>query len=266
MHYPIVNQLSRLAAHVRPLYRLAWVGLLLGVMTLSGCATGSHFDRWAGHDASAIRVRPGDTLYSIAVANDLDWRDVARWNGIHNPRDLRAGQILRLTPPGQTARAATRVTTRAVPRKPPAAKPASRSASTQSNTTVSAQGVIWKWPVNGRVLSHFIDQSNQQKGLILGGAIGEPVRASAAGEVVYAGNGLPGYGNLLIIKHNSTWLSAYGYNRSLLVKEGQTVRAGQVVATMGRRDGRAKDKTGSLLFQIRRDGKPVDPMAYLPSR
>jgi lipoprotein NlpD len=266
VHYPIVNQLSRLAAHVRPLYRLAWVGLLLGVMTLSGCATGSHFDRWAGHDASAIRVRPGDTLYSIAVANDLDWRDVARWNGIHNPRDLRAGQILRLTPPGQTARAATRVTTRAVPRKPPAAKPASRSASTQSNTTVSAQGVIWKWPVNGRVLSHFIDQSNQQKGLILGGAIGEPVRASAAGEVVYAGNGLPGYGNLLIIKHNSTWLSAYGYNRSLLVKEGQTVRAGQVVATMGRRDGRAKDKTGSLLFQIRRDGKPVDPMAYLPSR
>ena len=266
MHYPIVNQLSRLAAHVRPLYRLAWVGLLLGVMTLSGCATGSHFDRWAGHDASAIRVRPGDTLYSIAVANDLDWRDVARWNGIHNPRDLRAGQILRLTPPGQTARAATRVTTRTVPRKPPAAKPASRAASTQSNTTVSAQGVIWKWPVNGRVLSHFIDQSNQQKGLILGGAIDEPVRASAAGEVVYAGNGLPGYGNLLIIKHNSTWLSAYGYNRSLLVKEGQTVRAGQVVATMGRRDGRAKDKTGSLLFQIRRDGKPVDPMAYLPSR
>ena len=261
-----MNQLSRLAAHVRPLYRVAWVGLLLGVMTLSGCATGSHFDRWAVHDASAIRVRPGDTLYSIAVANDLDWRDVARWNGIRNPRDLRAGQILRLTPPGQTARAATRVTTRTVPRQPPSAKPASRSASTQSNTTVSAQGVIWKWPVNGRVLSHFIDQSNQQKGLILGGAIGEPVRASAAGEVVYAGNGLPGYGNLLIIKHNSTWLSAYGYNRSLLVKEGQTVRAGQVVATMGRRDGRAKDKTGSLLFQIRRDGKPVDPMAYLPSR
>ncbi len=126
--------------------------------------------------------------------------------------------------------------------------------------------MIWKWPVKGRVLSHFIDQSNQQKGLILAGAIGEPVRASAAGEVVYAGNGLPGYGNLLIIKHNATWLSAYGYNRSLLVKEGQSVRAGQVVATMGRRDGRTKDKTGSLLFQIRRDGKPVDPMAYLPSR
>ncbi|MBD3815865.1 MAG: peptidoglycan DD-metalloendopeptidase family protein, partial [Halothiobacillus sp.] len=127
-------------------------------------------------------------------------------------------------------------------------------------------GVAWQWPVNGRVLSRFIDQSKQQKGLILAGQIGEPVRASAAGEVVYAGNGLPGYGNLLIIKHNSTWLSAYGYNRSLLVKEGQSVRAGQVVATMGRRDERAKDKTGSLLFQIRRDGKPVDPMAYLPSR
>ena len=245
---------------------MAWVGVLLGVIALSGCATGSHFDRWAGHDASVTRVRSGDTLYSIAVANDLDWRDVARWNGIRNPRDLRAGQILRLTPPGRTTRATANSTTRAAPRQPSAAKPTPRSASTRSNTSGSSQGVTWKWPVNGRVLSHFIDQSNQQKGLILAGAIGEPVRASAAGEVVYAGNGLPGYGNLLIIKHNSTWLSAYGYNRSLLVKEGQSVRAGQVVATMGRRDGRAKDKTGSLLFQIRRDGKPVDPMAYLPSR
>ncbi len=245
---------------------MAWVGLLLGVMTLSGCATGSHFDRWAGPESSAIRVRPGDTLYSIAVANDLDWRDVARWNGIRNPRDLRAGQILRLTPPGQTARAAANTPPRAVPHQPSSAKPTSQSASTRSNASVSSQGVAWQWPVNGRVLSRFIDQSKQQKGLILAGQIGEPVRASAAGEVVYAGNGLPGYGNLLIIKHNSTWLSAYGYNRSLLVKEGQSVRAGQVVATMGRRDGRAKDKTGSLLFQIRRDGKPVDPMAYLPSR
>ncbi|OZB56140.1 MAG: hypothetical protein B7X35_06815 [Halothiobacillus sp. 14-56-357] len=245
---------------------MAWVGLLLGVMTLSGCATGSHFDRWAGHDASAIRVRPGDTLYSIAVANDLDWRDVARWNGIRNPRDLRAGQILRLTPPGQTGRAAANTTTQAVPRQPSAEKPTYQSAFTRSDTLTSSQGVVWQWPVNGRVLSRFIDESKQQKGLILAGQIGEPVRASAAGEVVYAGNGLPGYGNLLIIKHDSTWLSAYGYNRSLLVKEGQSVRAGQVVATMGRRDGRAKDKTGSLLFQIRRDGKPVDPMAYLPSR
>ncbi len=246
--------------------RMAWVGLLLGVITLSGCATGSHFDRWAGQEASAIGVRPGDTLYSIAVANDLDWRDVARWNGIRNPRDLRAGQILRLTPPGQTARAAANTTTQAVPHQPSATKPTSQSASTRSNASVSSQGVAWQWPVNGRVLSRFIDQSKQQKGLILAGQIGEPVRASAAGEVVYAGNGLPGYGNLLIIKHDSTWLSAYGYNRSLLVKEGQSVQIGQVVATMGRRDGRAKDKTGSLLFQIRRDGKPVDPMAYLPSR
>jgi lipoprotein NlpD len=245
---------------------MAWVALLLGVMTLSGCATGSHFDRWAGRDAPVTRVRSGDTLYSIAVANDLDWRDVARWNGIRDPRDLRAGQMLRLTPPGRTTRVTTGATTRTVPRKPSMAKPASRSASARFSTSDSAQGVTWTWPVNGHVLSHFIDQSNQQKGLILAGAIGEPVRASADGEVVYAGNGLPGYGNLLIIKHNSTWLSAYGYNRSLLVKEGQSVRAGQVVATMGRRDGRAKDKTGSLLFQIRRDGKPVDPMAYLPSR
>ena len=243
---------------------MAWVGLLLGVLTLSGCATESHFDRWASNGSAVTRVRPGDTLYSISVANDLDWRDVARWNGIRNPRDLRAGQLLRLTPPGQTARTNTRSTARAAPKKPVPAKP-SRQSPTRS-TLADTGPVTWQWPVNGRVLSHFIDQTNQQKGLILAGAIGEPVRASASGEVVYAGNGLPGYGNLLIIKHNSTWLSAYGYNRSLLVKEGQSVRAGQVVATMGRRDGRAKDKTGSLLFQIRQDGKPVDPMAYLPRR
>lgn len=245
---------------------MAWVGLLLGVMTLSGCATGSHFDRWAGHDASVTRVRSGDTLYSIAVANDLDWRDVARWNGIRNPRDLRAGQMLRLTPPGKITRTSRSSTTRSAHHESQAKTPSPRPAATRSSAAASAGRVTWQWPVKGRVLSHFIDQSNQQKGLIVGGAIGEPVHASASGEVVYAGNGLPGYGNLLIIKHNSTWLSAYGYNRSLLVKEGQSVRAGQVVATMGRRDGRAKDKTGSLLFQIRRDGKPVDPMAYLPRR
>lgn len=261
-----MNQLSRLVSQIQPVSRMIWVGLLLGVMTLSGCATGSHFDRWAAQDATFTRVRSGDTLYSISVANDLDWRDVARWNGIRDPRDLRAGQMLRLTPPERTSREAKSAATRSAPLKSSVAKLAPRSAPVRSNTSDSAQGVIWKWPVNGRVLSHFIDQSNQQKGLILAGAIGEPVRASADGEVVYAGNGLPGYGNLLIIKHNATWLSAYGYNRSLLVKEGQTVRAGQIVATMGRRDERAKDKTGSLLFQIRRDGKPVDPITYLPKR
>lgn len=245
---------------------MAWVGLLLGMMTLSGCATESHFDRWAGHDASAIRVRSGDTLYSIAVANDLDWRDVARWNGIRNPRNLRAGQLLRLTPPKQMASPRKVTKTRPVPHHTSVTRSSHRSAPSRPTTSNSTQRVVWKWPVNGRVLSRFIDQSKQQKGLILAGKIGEPVRASAAGEVVYAGNGLPGYGNLLIIKHNATWLSAYGYNQSLRVKEGQSVRQGQIVATMGRRDGRAKDKTGSLLFQIRRDGKPVDPMAYLPRR
>lgn len=262
---------------------MAWAGLslslLLSVMLLSGCASNTHFNRWAEHSATVMRVQPGDTLYSIAVANDLDWRDVARWNGIRNPRNLRAGQLLRLTPPGPSAQASA--TTKYTPRtsapsqvtqrqahadKSNKARPAHKTRPASYSAADSKRPVTWKWPVKGRVISRFIDQSKQQKGLILAGSIGEPVRASAAGEVVYAGNGLPGYGNLLIIKHNSSWLSAYGYNQSLKVKEGQFVHQGQIVATMGRRDGRAKDKTGSLLFQIRHNGKPVDPMAYLPKR
>lgn len=266
MASPVVTEQSRFFTRVSFVSRVLRVVVLLGVTTLAGCATSSHFNRWAVQDATSIRVRSGDTLYSIAMAHNLDWRDVARWNGIRDPRDLRAGQTLRLTPPGRSARAAQQDKTRTSRSSRVTAKPATRHTSLPSRFSGSAQPVLWKWPVRGRVLSRFIDQNKQQKGLILSGVIGEPVHASAAGEVVYAGDGLPGYGNLLIIKHNSTWLSAYGYNKTLLVKEGQYVQSGQVVATMGRRDGRAKDKTGSLLFQIRRDGQPVDPLAYLPRR
>ncbi|ANJ67857.1 hypothetical protein A9404_11120 [Halothiobacillus diazotrophicus] len=235
------------------------IALTLALALLGGCARSSHFDRWDARTSPGSGmtvVRSGDTLYSIAVAHDLDWRDVARWNGIRDPRSLRVGQTLRLTAPGH--RSASVVQRSAPVRTPQHARDASsRSESTSPH---------WLWPAQGRVVSRFIDGSSLQKGLIISGALGEPVRASTAGEVVYAGNGLPGYGNLLIIKYDSTWLSAYGYNEKLLVKEGDRVRAGQQVALMGRRDGRALDKTGSLLFQIRRDGKPVDPLLHLPNR
>jgi lipoprotein NlpD len=263
------------------------------VALLAGCASGSHFDQWGSQSrAEAVqgipesgatqRVRAGDTLYSIALAHDLDWQALARWNDIKDPRSLRAGQVLRLTPPGgdQTAArkkqnaptapqsglhlAAPRAPTVSVVTESPAPSRAPPSRTVNQASAVNPSG--WQWPVQGKVLSRFIDGNNLQKGLILAGALGEPVHASAAGEVVYAGNGLPGYGNLLIIKHDAEWLTAYGYNQSLLVKEGQMVTAGQTVATMGRRDDKALDKTGSLLFQIRRYGKPVDPIPLLSPR
>ncbi|HUM99729.1 MAG: peptidoglycan DD-metalloendopeptidase family protein [Halothiobacillaceae bacterium] len=254
--------------------------LAIGVGILAGCASGTNFNRWgAGFSTDATaqrgtemggasqRVRAGDTLYSIAVAHDLDWRTLAQWNGITDPRSLRVGQLLRLTnpraPEAPVRGALTASDARTSAKAAPAASPTAPSA---KPAPLPAGNLVWQWPVQGKVISRFIDDNNLQKGLILGGAIGEPVRASAAGEVVYAGDGLPGYGNLLIIKHNAEWLTAYGYNQSLLVKEGQTVAAGQVVATMGRRDDKALDKTGSLLFQIRRYGKPVDPSPLLPPR
>ncbi|MHB1230927.1 MAG: hypothetical protein B7Z82_06835 [Halothiobacillus sp. 20-54-6] len=260
--------------------------LTTSILLLAGCASSSNFNRWGKNippQGATTPVRAGDTLYSIAVAHDLDWRNLARWNGISDPRTLRAGQRLRLTPPvGQESQASVpRIQSTqsevvipqhlVAPRDQAAGnkqaiQPSMASTPPQKSQPASEGSLSWQWPVQGKVLSRFIDDNNLQKGLILGGPIGDPVRASAAGEVVYAGNGLPGYGNLLIIKHNSEWLSAYGYNQSLLVKEGQMVTAGQTVATMGRRDGKALDKTGSLLFQIRRYGKPVDPTPLLPAR
>jgi len=250
-----------------PLLRL--IALMLVLISLGGCARSTNFNQWDARTSDAAgttSVRPGDTLYSIAVAHDLDWRDVARWNGIADPRSLRIGQTLRLTAPATGHRPVTR-------RAGPVSIVSSRGAAvhlphaTAPSPAVTGNGALhWQWPAQGKVESRFIDGSNLQKGLIIAGALGDPVHASTSGEVVYAGNGLPGYGNLLIIKYDGTWLSAYGYNQKLLVKEGDQVKAGQRVALMGRRDGRALDKTGSLLFQIRRDGKPVDPLLYLPKR
>ncbi|MFN2382089.1 MAG: peptidoglycan DD-metalloendopeptidase family protein [Guyparkeria sp.] len=204
-------------------------------------------------------VKGGDTLYSIAVANDLDWQRLARWNGIANPRHLKIGQRLRLSPPGGAREASRGV-----------ASTESRSVKSASSTpepsrpTPAASPVGWKWPLEGRVLHRFPEGAAAQKGVILAAAIDTPVRAAAGGRVVYSGDGLPGYGNLVIVKHNAEWLSAYAYNKSLAVSEGEQVRSGQTIARVGPRDHRKPEQSGHLLFQIRRQGKPVDPERYLP--
>ena len=243
------------------------VAMLLVMAILGGCAASTPFKQWRGGVPVHI-VAPGDTLYSIAVANDLDWRSLARWNGIRNPRSLRIGQVLRLAPGKRRARSTA---ARAVPAhhntRAVRHKSVSRSAHHHTAAPVHHHGAItWHWPVSGKVLSRFKAGDPAHKGIVLGGKLGEPIRASAPGEVVYAGNGLPGYGNLIIVKHDQHMLTAYAYNQRLLVKEGQRVKSGQSIATMGHQPGRAHQGQARLLFQIRRNGKPVDPLHYLSSR
>jgi lipoprotein NlpD len=222
-------------------------------------------------------VRPGDTLIRIALDTGQNWRDIARWNNIDNPNVIEVGQVLRVIAPSSPAVAAAPAP--GAPGSHVAAAPASAAvppANTASSTVVSSvppvatqpaapageDEVAWGWPIAGpgMVLAGFDEQRN--KGLDIGGKAGEPVLAAADGRVVYAGAGLRGYGNLIILKHNNTYLSAYAHNQTLLVKEDQSVRKGQKIAEMGSSDA---DRV-KLHFEIRRQGKPVDPARYLPMR
>ncbi|MEY2688993.1 MAG: hypothetical protein RL375_3191 [Pseudomonadota bacterium] len=229
-------------------------------------------------------VRPGDTLIRVGLETGQNWRDLQRWNGLDNPDRIEVGQVLRVLPPGQDPGAAT---VRAVTPPRPVDKPASDSkplppaAGTSSvvpmpvpvpvpapvtpapAAAAASQGdddLNWIWPAQGAVVAAFDDSRN--KGVAIGGRAGDPVIAAADGRVVYAGSGLRGYGNLVIIKHNDTFLTAYAHNQALLVREDQAVRRGQKIAEMGSTDA---DRV-QLHFEIRRRGKPVDPARYLPNR
>lgn len=232
---------------------------LVVTLVLGGCATPTDYRSWERGNP-VYYVKGGDTLYSIAMANDLDWQRLARWNGIANPRQLKIGQRLRLSSPrGEvTSRATSRSAVAGTP-----AKSASRAPASSASTPV-ASPVNWKWPLRGKILHRFSEGAPAQKGMIIAAKIDASVQAAAPGRVVYSGDGLPGYGNLVIVKHNADWLSAYAYNKSLLVDEGDQVASGQSIAKVGPRDHRQPDRGGHLLFQIRRQGKPVDPERYLP--
>ncbi|TFZ08645.1 LysM peptidoglycan-binding domain-containing protein [Ramlibacter humi] len=227
-------------------------------------------------------VRPGDTLIRIGLDNGQNWRDIVRWNNIDNPNVIEVGQVLRVAPP-ETA-VARPVASSSVTPAPVASQPASAasspqntaSSSTPRGTTTAAapapvasqpavppeEEIAWSWPAPGNtgVLAGFDEVKN--KGLDIGGKAGDPVLAAADGRVVYAGAGLRGYGNLIILKHNNTYLTAYAHNQTLLVKEDQSVRKGQKIAEMGSSDA---DRV-KLHFEIRRQGKPVDPARYLATR
>jgi len=204
-------------------------------------------------------VRSGDTLTKIALEHGQAWRDIAKWNGLDNPNVIEVDQVLRVVPPSMDAgnRAAAKPVTAASASMPvPANAPAAAPATAATND----DNLVFAWPHPGQVLSGFDETKN--KGLDFAGKAGDPVLAAADGKVVYAGSGLRGYGNLVILKHNNTYLTAYAHNQTLLVKEDQTVQKGQRIAEMGSSDA---DRV-KLHFEIRKQGKPVDPAKLLPAR
>ena len=238
-------------------------------------------------------VKPGDTLVRIALDQGQNWRDLARWNNLDNPNVLEVGQVLRVVPPAEAAAATARAVPNAgrVETRPLDARPAASASSVAAAPAASAvepapptasappvaaappaaadsaaasrdagADLQWAWPASGAVLAGFDEGRN--KGLTISGKAGDPVLAAGDGRVVYAGSSLRGYGNLVIVKHNEIYLTAYAHNQVLLVKDDQVVRRGQKIAEMGSSDA----ERVQLHFEIRRQGKPVDPAKLLPPR
>lgn len=207
-------------------------------------------------------VQRGETLYGIAWRYRLDHNELARWNRLANPNRIYVGQRIRLSPmPGTADRSAARPPTAGSGSGAPAARPAP-SPSRAAPPPPVLPPPAWRWPTAGPVVSTFGSDAGISTGIGIGGREGQAIEAAASGRVVYAGSGLMGYGQLVIIQHNDTYLTAYGHNRRLLVEQGQSVAAGQRIAEMGlgpRREPR-------LHFEIRRNGTPVDPLQFLSAR
>lgn len=214
------------------------------------------------------RVRRGDTLYSIAFRYGLDYKKLAAANDIGSDYTIFVGQTLTL----REAEAPVRPPESKPPRTPDRSQTPPAQTVTKVNreetavkdvasVSASSSNLTWGWPHDGKIVRTFNADVSDRKGVDLVGQIGDSVKAAAEGVVVYAGNGLPGYGNLIILEHSESLLSAYAFNRELLVGERDRVERGQVIARMGKQG----DQPG-LHFEIRREGKPVDPMRYLPQR
>ena len=247
---------------------------LLLVAVVAGCsgpAVVPVSDLTAARTTDSSRVvRPGDSLYTIAWEAGLDYRDVALWNNLEPPYRLEAGQELYLG--GDVTSAQGQSVTQAIvePELVPLvtedtvvqAQSIGSSTASQQAATPTAPPVAtgaWIWPAEGELISRFAPDSGSN-GIDIAGLDGSPVRAAAKGKVVYAGTGLRGYGLLIIIKHDETFLSAYAHNRAVTINEGDPVDSGQIIAQMGQ----SGTDTVRLHFEIRRDGQPVDPLRYLP--
>ena len=215
-------------------------------------------------------VKPGDTLIRIALDNGQNWRDLVKWNTLDKPNLIEVGQVLRVAPS-----AAETVVTKVVPAakvesrpldskpadgKPVDSKPVDSKPAPAASSRGEDEDIKWGWPASGAVTANFDEVRN--KGLAFKGNAGDAVLAAADGRVMYAGSGLRGYGNMIIIKHSTNYLTAYAHNQALLVKEDEVVRKGQKIAEMGSSDS---DQV-KLHFEIRKQGKPIDPAKLLPSR
>ena len=238
------------------------------LLSVSGCALFG-----VSSEPEEYVVEPGDTLYSIAWKNDLDFRELAAWNGIRPPYVIRPGQVIMLEPPDNFAYApeagvSTEPEPGAVHTTPlpgaesPDVHPVEETP--QTSVTVATAPppsvVRWRWPTEGELM--VADTASGKTGIDIAGAPGQPVRAAATGRVVYSGSGLRGYGQLVIVKHDENYLSAYGYNRRLLVRQGDEVHIGQPIAEMGL----GPQQRAALHFEIRRGGNSLDPLQILPAR
>lgn len=250
-------------AHALPRARLS-IGLLAGLLSLllAGCAGGlapvDSRDGYGPAPPGYYRIRRGDTLSEIAERKRIPMRRLAGWNGLRPPYSIYAGNLLRVEPPQgakrpSAARTASTGAARAIKTKArPAVTPGSGAA---------ASGITWQWPVQGPVKQGFQGGDRTRQGIRIAAQPGASVAAAADGTVVYSGSGLKGYGNLIIVKHNTRYLSAYGFNERLLASEGDRVARGQQLAVAGR----SADGQPMLHFEIRRDGVAVDPLVFLPA-
>ncbi|MEX1033446.1 MAG: peptidoglycan DD-metalloendopeptidase family protein [Cellvibrionaceae bacterium] len=243
---------------------------ILAILVLAGCggtdyrAPVNNLEQPPSQKITTHVVARGETLYSIAWRYNLDVRTLARANSISEPYTIHPGQRVNLDlrrvpstlapPEPKSVQSRPQVVERSNNRSTSSATP--RAASTNESE------LAWRWPASGTLLASFSGARALNKGIDIGAKKGEPVVAAESGTVVYAGNGLRGYGNLLIIKHNQSYLSAYAHNDRLIVAEGEAVKAGQQIAEVGS-SGTDREK---LHFEIRRDGQPVDPLRYLPAR
>jgi lipoprotein NlpD len=204
---------------------------------------------WKDNSQTHI-VRKGETLFSIAWRYGKSTEDLARWNRLGNGSLIYPGQVLKLTGSVSSRRNKSSPSTTSRPESKPLP------------SIPAGPPPKWAWPSKGRINVNFGAKPGTGTGVLINGKAGQPIHAAASGRVVYAGSGLIGYGQLIIVKHNDTYLSAYGYNASLLVKEGDQIRKGQKIATMGE----GPERKPRLHFEIRRNGKPVNPRQYLPAR
>jgi lipoprotein NlpD len=265
------------------MYSKVTIILLLCAGLLGGCAGWNPADdqpsgnkKYRKTPDGYYRVKRGDSLHAISFKFGLDWKNIAAWNGISAPYTIYPDQELRLSAPSGSSRQAQKNTSdtivvKAAPSRSSSSKTVDYKPETTTSPTPapapppvakSAAPGKWLWPVEGRIISNFKSNDPARKGIDIGGKEGQPVIASAGGEVVYSGSGLIGYGELIIIKHNEQLLSAYAHNRKRLVNEGQKVSGGDRIAEMGKNDR----SQAMLHFEIRLNGTPQDPLKYLPKR